>query len=488
MKRASEVLLPMPKQIEDRDGVFRIHKTTTIASDPLFAAEADLAAQLLGCKRGGEDILLKRESQLTDESYQISITKKQIVIKAGNNCGIFRALSTIRRLAILENNLLPCCKIEDSPDYTWRGFMIDCSRHYFSVEFLKRVIDIASLFHLNRFHWHLTDDQGWRIPIKSWPLLEQVASKRTELQYTDGRSYGRIYTEEEILEVQSFAHQRHMLVIPEIETPGHVSAVLAAYPELGCSGGPYEVQDRWGIFDEVLCAGNDRTLQFLSQAVQEIARLFTDPYIHIGGDECPHIAWEHCPKCKHKLQQLGLDESKQLQSYLTSEISAMVQSCGKRPIGWDEVLEGTQTIGLPENLIVMSWRGVEGGLAASKRGHEVIMCPNTEGCYFDYKHCDSEEEIGNLGISSLMQVASFTPCPPQMDAITASKVLGAQANLWSEKIPSSKIAEYLLFPRLLILSERLWNPQPPESSLKKLPLLQKMCDALGVLCYKGPVS
>jgi len=482
-KTASEVLLPMPKRVIDREGAFRIHQTTSIASDPLFCEVADLAAQLLDCKRGGEDILFKLNDQLEQESYLLSVSKKQIVITASDSCGAFRGFSTLRRLALTMDNLISCCTIEDSADFTWRGFMIDSSRHYFSIDFIKKIIDIASLFHLNRFHWHLTDDQGWRIPSKKWPKLQTISARRREIQYMNNTYYGRIYTREEILEVQKYAHQRHMLVIPEFDTPGHVSALLAAYPEFGCTSGPYEVQGRWGIFDEVLCAGNENTLTLLNSIIEEIAELFTDPYIHIGGDECPHTAWDHCPKCQEKMKQLGLTESRQLQSYLTKEVSRMVQKVGKRPIGWDEVLEGTETLSLPENLIVMSWRGTEGGLEASKRGHEVIMCPNTEGCYFDYKHIDSEEEIGNLGVSTLKQVASFNPWPPQME-----KPLGAQANLWSEKVTSSRLAEYLLMPRLMLFAERLWNPQNPQDSLRKLPILHHLCDRLQVLCYRGPIE
>ncbi|NCC65312.1 MAG: beta-N-acetylhexosaminidase, partial [Spirochaetia bacterium] len=240
-KKASEVLLPMPRHIEDHDGVFRIHETTSIAADPLFCDVADFAAKSLNCKRGGEDILFKRNTQLGEEAYQLSVTKNQIVIKSESSCGAFRALSTLRRLALTMDNLIPCCIMEDSAEYAWRGFMIDSSRHYFSTEFIKKIIDIASLFHLNRFHWHLTDDQGWRIPSTRWPKLQTISARRRKLQYMNDVYYGRCYTREEILDIQEYAHQRQMLVIPEFDSPGHVSALLAAYPEFGCTTGPYEV-------------------------------------------------------------------------------------------------------------------------------------------------------------------------------------------------------------------------------------------------------
>ncbi len=474
------LLFPIPVQATAHNGVFRLHTTTSIASEPQFQEIGELAAGLLGCKQGGEDILFKYDANQKKEAYRLTIRTHQIVVKASTASGAFHGLSTLRRLDMLCNHLIVCATIDDEPAYRWRGFMLDTSRHYFTPTFLKKLIDVASLFHLNRFHWHLTDDQGWRIPIEGWERLETVGSKRKLLQYTDHRTYGKIYGKEEILDIQAYAHQRQMLVIPEIETPGHVSSVLAAYPELGCTKGPYEVQDRWGIFEDVLCAGNDQVLTFLQDVIGQVAALFSDPYIHIGGDECPHTAWGKCPLCKNRMKQEGLTEPRQLQSWLTSRICKMVNDAGKRPIGWDEVLEGTQNMDLPSSLIVMSWRGVEGGKEAARRGHEVIMSPNTEGCYLDYKHVDSPEEMGNLGVSTLRQAASFSPRLKD----TESMVLGAQANLWTEQVTSSRQAEYLLFPRLMLLSQQLWNPQREEQNLSALPLLYRLCDKLDLHCYK----
>ncbi len=483
--KASDLLFPVPLSIEDREGAYRLHHTTTIAASPPFEALADTAAQLLGCKRGGEDLLFKHQEGFGDEEYRLTISKVQVVVTASSERGAFYGLGAIRKLALLNDNILPACTVADKPAFQWRGFMLDCVRHFFSVDFIKKLIDTASLFGLNRFHWHLTDDQGWRIPIDGWPELETVASKRRELQYEDGRTYGRMYTKEEIAEVQAFAHSRQMLVIPEVETPGHVSALLAAYPEFGCSGGPYEVQDRWGIFSEVLCAGNDDMLAFFDDVITQVASLFTDPYIHIGGDECPQTEWEQCPKCQARMRSEGLKAERELQSWLTSRISAMVHAHGKRPIGWDEVLDGTEEMGLPSDLIVQSWQGVRGGIEAAKRGHQVVMSPNTEGCYLDYRHLDSEEEMGNLGVSTLRQLASFTPTPPEMDEHSRTMVLGAQANLWSERVLSSRQAEYLLFPRLQLLAQQLWNPQEGEKNLEKVELLIRYCEKLDLACYRG---
>ncbi len=487
-RKASDLLFPMPRNVEDHDGFFRFHSGITIAVDTAFSTLREFAPSLLQLTSGGEDILVKKCTGYDQEAYSLKISKTQILIKASSEEGAFRGVSTLRNLSHASNHQVPCCYIEDSPSYPWRGFMLDCSRHFFSPAFIKKLIDVASLYHLNRFHWHLSDDQGWRIPLEGWPQLDRVASKRTLLQYTDGRVYGRLYTKQEILEIQEYAHQRHITVVPEIETPGHVSSLLAAYPQFGCSGGPYEVQDRWGIFDEVLCAGNDQVLSFLEDAITQIASLFSDPYIHIGGDECPHTSWERCPKCQKRMREEGLQEAKELQSWMTSKICTMVSKAGKRPIGWDEVLEGTESLDLPENLIVMSWRGVSGGIEASKRGHDVIMCPNTEGCYFDYQHTDDPEEIGNLGVSSILDVARFSPLANMKDEQARSHVLGSQGNLWTEKVSSGKLAEYLLFPRLMVLAERLWNPQDEESVARRIPVLHKICDAFSLSCYRGPLD
>lgn len=486
--RASDLLVPLPQRIADQEGFYRLHSTTTIAFEPPFAPVAELAASVFGCKIGGEDFLFKYAEDLADEEYRLEVSPSQIVIWAQEPAGAFYGLNAVRKLALLNDSLIPCCSISDKPAFVWRGLMLDCVRHFFTVDFIKKLIDVGSLFGLNRFHWHLTDDQGWRIPIDGWPKIESIASKRTELQYSDGRTYGRLYTKEEIAEVQAYAQERMVIVIPEVETPGHVSALLAAYPEFGCTGGPYEVQDRWGIFDEVLCAGNDDMLAFFEDVITQVSELFSGPYLHIGGDECPQTMWEKCPKCQKRMRDEGLTVERELQSWLTSKISAMVQKAGKRPIGWDEVLDGTEELGLPSDLIVQSWQGISGGLEASKRGHHVVMSPNTVGCYFDYKHIDSPEEMGNLGVSTLRQVASFTPTPTEMDEAAKQYVLGGQANLWSERVLFSKQAEYLLFPRLFLLAQQLWNPRPADENLERLPLLERYCEHLALFCYRGAVE
>ncbi len=485
IRTASELLMPLPRHLEEKEGSFRLHKGTTISFDPIFSDVANLATEQLDCKAGEEDILFKKGPPMGEEAYHLKVGKTQIVVSASESSGAFCALQTIRQMALANDNFIPCCVIEDEPAFSWRGFMLDTSRHFFSVTFIKKLIDVASLHHLNRFHWHLTDDQGWRFKVEGYERLETIASKRKLLNYCDGREYGGIYSDEDILEVQEYAHKRHMMVVPEIETPGHASALLTAYPEFGCTGGPYEVQDRWGIFEEVMCAGNDDLMRFLQAAMTKTATLFTDPYIHIGGDECPHTAWETCPKCKERMETEDLTSAKHLQSWMTSKICKMVEKEGKRPIGWDEVLEGTERLGLPSSLIVMSWRGDDGGIEASNLGHDVIMCPNTAGCYFDYQHIDSFEEPGNIGVTTIEKTSEFNPIPQGMDPDRRSKILGGQGNLWTEKIPSARQAEYMYFPRLSVMAERLWNPQDFASVEKRRGSLEKKLTALDINLYRG---
>ncbi|MFA5698454.1 MAG: beta-N-acetylhexosaminidase [Sphaerochaeta sp.] len=482
----SNLLFPMPLSVTEGSGLFRINTATTIAAEPLFEEVAALASELLGLKLGGEDILFKEEGGLEEEEYLLTISSQQIVIKASTAQGGFRGFSTLRRLIIASDTIIPAGIITDKPTFEWRGFMLDCCRHFLSPTFVKKMIDVASLFGMNRFHWHLTDDQGWRIPIDGYPRLESVASKRVELNYTDGRTHGRLYTKEEIADVQAYAAQRFVIVIPEIEVPGHASALLAAYPDFGCTKGPYEVQDRWGIFDEVMCAGNDGLMKFLEDAIEQTAKLFDGPYLHIGGDEAPHTAWKSCPDCTRRMEAEGLSKIDELQGWMTSVVARMVTKAGKSPIGWDEVLDGTENMNLPKELIVQSWRGSAGGLEAAKRGHYTIMSPNTDGCYLDYHHIESEEEMGNLGVSTIEQVARFTPTPSHMADEAKRFVLGGQVNLWTERITKSRQAEYMLFPRLLIFAQQLWQSQSVADTLAKRPLLEKFCDHLDLVCYRGP--
>lgn len=448
---------------------------------------------------------------LCDEAYILEISEEGIFIKAHSDAGAFNAEQTLRQLSLrfcnLEDNPasetyadtkgkkgryrtkgIPLLRIEDAPAFRWRGFMIDCCRNFYSASFLKKMIDVAALHKLNRFHWHLTDDQGWRLPVPDFPKLTEVAAFRDDHRFTWDPKKGGFYTEEEIADVVAYAQERHITVVPEIETPGHTVAVLAAYPELGCTGGPYAVEDRFGIFADVLCAGNDGVLTFFEKVFDTVCRLFPGEYVHIGGDECPRTSWKKCPKCQARMKELGLSEEGELQSWLTVQFARMLEKRGKRPVGWDEVLDGTEKLGLPESLIVQSWRGMEGGQKASGLGHDVVMSPQTAGCYLDAKNYGDDLEPGMHRVITTRDSYAFSPVTPEMKAEQAAHVLGGQGNLWTELIYAPRIAEYMLYPRLSALSEALWLTEADkdfDSFSRRLAVHKQRLDALDVVYYKG---
>jgi hexosaminidase len=369
--------------------------------------------------------------------------------------------------------------------------MLDCSRHFYSIRFIKKLIGALSLHHISRFHWHLSDDQGWRLPVKEYPLLTEIGSKRVNRRLQKPFYSGGFYSEEEIKELVDYAAARHIEVIPEIDLPGHASAILASYPGLGCTGGPYQVEDRFGIFDDVLCAGNDQIFDLFEKILDTLARLFPSSYVHIGGDEVPSTRWEACPKCRKRLAELGLKKSGELQSYVTMRLVKMLAERDKTAIGWDEILGDTEQFRLPKEAVVMSWRGSKGGIKASGLGHQVIMSPNTNGCYLDYKHIDAPEEPGQpWGLSSVYSGYSMDPVTAEMSAEEARLILGGQCNLWSELIPAAKTAEYMIFPRLCAIAEALWTPREAKDFAdfsRRLIIHQKRLDSLRLLQYRGPL-
>jgi hexosaminidase len=429
------------------------------------------------------------------ESYHLEILPDGIRLNAAGGTGIFRGLQTLRQLFLSgyhEGVLsIPCGIIKDKPRFPWRGFMLDCSRYFYSIEFIKKILDALSLHHINIFHWHLSDDQGWRLPVRQYPLLTEIGSKRRDHRLHD-KFIGGYYTEEEIRDIVDYAARRHIEVVPEIDLPGHASAILAAYPGLGCTGGPYRVEDRFGIFEDVLCAGNDDIFPLAEALFDTLAELFPSKYVHIGGDEVLFNRWAECPKCKKRLGELGLKKPAQLQSWITYRLAGMLKQRGKTAIGWDEVLESTDKFPLPDDLIVMSWRGKKGGNEAVARGHRVIMSPLTDGCYLDYKHIARAEEPGQLGVNTIAQCFKLNPITAEMDEAAASLVLGGQGNLWSEIIYAGKIAEYMIFPRICALAETFWSDSKNRGSIedfsKRLEIHQRRLDKLGLLQYRGPLK
>ena len=402
------------------------------------------------------------------EAYQLKVDANQVVISSPSEAGVFYGIQTLRKavdVAEGSNVELPAVEIKDQPRFGYRGMMLDVGRHFFSMDEIKTYIDMMALHNINRFHWHLSEDQGWRIEIKKYPKLTEIGSMRKETvighnsgKY-DGKPYGGFYTQEQAKEIVAYAAERYITVIPEIDLPGHMQAALAAYPELGCTGGPYEVWTQWGVSDNVLCAGNDQTIQFIKDVLAEIVEIFPSEYIHVGGDECPKVKWSTCPKCQARIKALGLKsdnkhtKEERLQSYVIHEAEEFLNSKGRKMIGWDETLEG----GLAPNATVMSWRGEAGGIEAAKQHHDVVMTPNTY-LYFDYYQSkDTETEPMAIGgYLPIERVYSYEPMPKSLSPEEQKYIVGVQANLWTEYIPDFKQVQYMVLPRMAALSESQW--------------------------------
>ena len=400
-----------------------------------------------------------------DEAYKINVTPQKVVISGRTSAGVFYGIQTLRKsLPILrptehEPVLLPSVSIADAPRFPYRGMMLDCSRHFFPISFVKRFIDLIALHNMNVFHWHLTDDQGWRIEIKKYPKLTEIGSKRSgtimghNSDVDDGQPYGGFYTQQEAKDIVEYARQHHITVIPEIDMPGHMKAALAAYPELGCTGGPYEVGHTWGVYKDVLCLGNEQVYKFVQDVIDEMAVIFPSKYIHIGGDETPTVRWKECPKCQKLAAEQHLSTNK-LQAYFTNRIEKYINSKQREIIGWDEILDGE----INPSATIMSWRGIEPGERGAKLGHDVIMTP-TSHCYFDYKQNENEdtEPEGQHQLITVEKVYSLDPAPANMPAEYRKHILGTQGNLWSEYIAYPNRAEYAVLPRMAALSEVQWT-------------------------------
>ena len=442
----------------------------------------------------GKGIHLSIASDIQNkEGYRLLVSENGVEIAGASNAGIFYGVQTLlKSIPAAADGMqveLPAVSINDYPRFPYRGMHLDVSRHFFPTDSVKKFIDILALHNMNRFHWHLTDDQGWRIEIKKYPELTQIGSKRKETvigrnsgKY-DGQPYDGFYTQDEIRDVIAYAKERFITIIPEIDLPGHQLAALATYPELGCTGGPYEVWTQWGVSDDVICAGNEKSMQFLEDVLTEVIDLFPSEYIHIGGDECPKVRWQKCPKCQARIKAEGIKgDSKHsaeeyLQSYVISRMEKFVESKGRHIIGWDEILEG----GLAPNATVMSWRGVGGGIEAAKQQHNVIMTPNSY-LYFDYyQSTDTEHDpLAIGGYLPLERVYSFEPT----DGIPEEYqkyVIGAQANLWTEYIPTFSQVEYMIMPRMDALADIQWSNAPKDykAFLSRLVRMTKLYDRLG---------
>lgn len=486
----SPAIIPEPARLEVKDGVFQLTDQTAIAlkaDDELAGSTAEVLNYMLQPVLGADlqvnmdnaaNIILFETDPAIDhpEGYRLNVTDDQIIVSASTAAGYFYGLQTLRQLweiAKKENEgklLIPQVKIEDHPRFEWRGMMLDVSRHFFPKEFIKKFIDYLAMNKLNTFHWHLVDDQGWRIEIKKYPLLTEKGAWRVNKEHLHWNSrpkpeegevadFGGFYTQEDIKEIVQYAAERHVTIVPEIEMPAHVSAAIAAYPWLSCKQEPIPVPSGgvWPITD-IYCAGNDSTFMFLEDVLTEVIELFPSQYIHIGGDEATKTEWEQCVKCQRRIKDEDLEDVHELQSYFISRVEQFLNAKGRKLIGWDEILEG----GLAPNATVMSWRGMSGGIEAAKKGHHAVMSPGTH-LYFD--HYQGQQQLEPLaigGYSPISHVYTFDPAPDSLGE-AADYILGGQANLWTEYVPTPEHAEYMIFPRIYALAEVLWSPRENKS-------------------------
>lgn len=405
-------------------------------------------------------ILLSFKNDMTrigNSGYHLEVDKDKVVIQGKDFNGVFNGVMTLSQIILLDQIKeedgeveIPNIQVWDEPRFEYRGMHLDVGRHYFSVSFIKKYLDVMALYKMNYFHWHLTEDQGWRIEIKAYPKLTEIGAWRTE---ANGERYGGFYTQEQAKEIVEYAKSLNITVIPEIEMPGHSRAALAAYPELSCTGEKLDIPHTWGVFEDVFCAGNEDTFKFYETVLGEVMEIFPGEYIHVGADECPKTRWEECPKCQKKIKEEGLNNEHELQSYFIRRMEKYLNKNGKKLIGWDEILEG----GLAPEATVMSWRGMQGGIDAAKQEHNVIMTP-TDYCYFDHYQAEPEFEPKAIGgYLPISKVYAFNPLPKELNEEQQAFILGGQANIWTEYMETEEYVEYMLLPRMLALSEALWS-------------------------------
>ena len=508
-------IVPYPNHLEPGHGTFAVKGEGVVcdsrADERTQRAVAEFAAQLAKTSGGENPVTVANElpasgirfvldQTLPEEGYRLDVTPKGVEVRASRFPGFFYAVQSLRQMlpaavygtepAPGEEWVLPCVSIEDAPRFVYRGMHLDVARHFFSVEEVKRYLDVMAIHKLNRFHWHLTDDQGWRIEIKKYPKLTEVGSVRSRTligrdpggEYDenckfDETPYGGYYTQDEIRDIVDYAAKRFITVIPEIEFPGHAVGALASYPWLGCTGEQYEVRQTWDIDDRVFCIGKETTFEFIEGVLEEVVGLFPSEYIHIGGDECPTVMWEKCPHCKARMKAEGLRRPRQLQNYATARGEKFLNARGRRLIGWDEILEGDVT----PTATIMSWRGAKGGIEAARQGNHAIMAPTTN-CYLDYYQTrDTAREP--LAIGGYLPVEKVYELDPYEQLTPAEQVciLGVQANLWTEYIATWPHAEYMLLPRLSALAEVGWSLDRKDYAgyLHRVRRLARIYDACG---------
>lgn len=492
-------IIPKPVLLETLNGQFLLDASTKISGTVELVNEGEYLAGLVGLKydisdsEGGDIILKLDESIEEEEGYTLAVSYDKIVVAGKTSTGVFYGIQTLRQLMPIaiesSENLaeitIPAVTIKDSPRFGYRGMHLDVARHFYPVDFVKKYIDLIAMHKMNTLHWHLTEDQGWRIEIKKYPKLTEVGAFRngTIIGHHPGEGnteeqYGGFYTQEEVKDIVKYASDRHVTVIPEIELPGHSSAAIASYPNLSCfpeepteifadqgskkgkeiqaAGTPKLVYESWGVVDDVYCAGKEETFKFLEDVLAEVIPLFPAKYVHIGGDECPKGNWKRCANCQKRMKEEGLYDAHELQSYFIQRMEKFINSKGKSIIGWDEILEG----GLAPNATVMSWRGTEGGITAAQQKHDVIMTPN-HSCYFDHYQTEDakNEPLAIGGKTTVEAVYAYNPMPKELGPEFQKYILGAQANVWSEYMPTTDYVEYMILPRMSALSEVVWTSQ-----------------------------
>jgi len=514
-------VIPKPVELVMGSGSFVIDDKTKLTITPSDESTAPVTAFLAemirrsadvplpveeGSGRGRNRIFMAVDSSLAigREGYTLMVTGKRVELRSPSPAGLFRGVQTLRQLmppqVEVEGGLtgevlpqVPACFITDEPRFSYRGMHLDVCRHFFTVDEVKRYLDILALHKFNTFHWHLTDDQGWRIEIKKYPELTATGSQRKETltghggrpPFTyDGKPHGGYYSQEEAREIVRYAAERYITVIPEIEMPGHAVAALASYPWLSCTGNKIEVQTRWGVMEDVFCAGRDTVFAFLEGVLDEVMEIFPSEYIHIGGDECPKTRWEKCSACQQRIREESLSDEHELQSWFITRIEKYLNSHGRKIIGWDEILEG----GLAPDATVMSWRGIRGGIEAARMGHDAIMTPTTHA-YLDYYQGEpAGEPLAIGGYLPLERVYSFEPLPDELNADEQKHILGLQGNLWTEYISTMSYLEYMTFPRAFAIAETAWTPylkKDFEEFLARLDVLKERYDLMHVNYFRG---